>query len=84
MEAIVPPPKNLVRDARERVRNRVGAHVEEELANSTITLGILSSERESKQLEELGTFLDLQVYNHDLAYSIALKIFHLIMILKLM
>ncbi len=59
---VIPPPKNLVRDARERVRNRVGAHVEEELANSTITLDIFSSERENKQLEELGTFLDLQVW----------------------
>ena len=57
-----PVVKNFVKEARERVRNRVGAHVEDELAKSTITLGITSSEQENKHLEELGTFLDLQVF----------------------
>jgi hypothetical protein len=61
MEGLNAAPKNLVRDSRERVRNRVGAHVEDELAKSTITLGLGSSDRESIHLEELGMFLDLQV-----------------------
>lgn len=61
MEGLSAPPKNLVKDSRERVRNRVGAHVEDELAKSTITLGLSSSERENGHMEELGMFLDLQV-----------------------
>ncbi len=62
MEGLHAAPKNLVKDSRERVRNRVGAHVEDELAKSTITLGLGSSDRESIHLEELGMFLDLQVF----------------------
>ena len=61
MEGLSAQPKNLVKDSRERVRNRVGAHVEDELAKSTITLGMSTSDRENKQLEDFGTFLDIQV-----------------------